>query len=236
MQHGTARGLPGSVARSQSLRAGKHRLHRVLGMQGILLGRAPEGDDRVADQLVDGRPVRLQDGQHFPEVFRHVGGEGLRPHRLGDRGEAADVGEKDRQRFARAADLGHLTAVYQFPHHLDRHVFGERLQRGKHLLLGVGQLTHLRELGSDRIMRVQVQALNPAAGVGQGFQRPAVGPRHHQGHEQRSQQRHERHTERDVAVPNQVAKKVGLRHDHSDPEGVFAERVGIKSGPPDLAT
>ena len=72
----------------------------------LLLGRAPEGHDRVADVLVERPPVaRHDDVGHRRQVLVQELEEHVRVELLRERGEAADVGEEDRQLALVAAEL-----------------------------------------------------------------------------------------------------------------------------------
>src|SRR6185369_16985093 len=58
-------------------------------------GHAEDGHDGVADELLDGPAVALDDAAHLGEVAGHHELEGLGVQAVSERGEAADVGEHD---------------------------------------------------------------------------------------------------------------------------------------------
>ena len=82
---------------------GDRRAHRAVGIIGMRDRRAPEGHDRVADELVERAAVLEDHLHHLGEVLAQELGDGVRPHRFGHRGEATDVAEEHRGGPALAA-------------------------------------------------------------------------------------------------------------------------------------
>src|ERR1700687_339391 len=84
---------------------GDRRLDCPVGVIAASQGRPPERHHRVADELVE-RPAVLEDhGDHLGEVLGEQAGDLVRAHLLGERGEAADVGEQDDDFALGAAEL-----------------------------------------------------------------------------------------------------------------------------------
>ncbi len=69
--------------------------HRPLGVVLVARRRAPDGHDRVADELLDRAAVALDDAPGQVEVAREQVADLLRVALLGERGEADHVGEED---------------------------------------------------------------------------------------------------------------------------------------------
>src|SRR5439155_9891519 len=74
----------------------------AVGVVRIRGRRAPQRQQPITDELVQRSPVLEDDLDHLGEVLVQQYGDRLRAQVLGQRGEAADVAEQDRQRAALA--------------------------------------------------------------------------------------------------------------------------------------
>jgi hypothetical protein len=71
----------------------------------VLVGRgdAESCYDRIADELLDGAAMALEDGAHFDEVALHDATESFGVEALAKLGRARDIGENDRDELAHLA-------------------------------------------------------------------------------------------------------------------------------------
>ena len=95
-------------------------------------GRVPERHDRVADVFVDRAAILLDDHGHRREVAAEQRGEALRVAlvALGERREATDVAEQNRELAALAAQLQGARAGGQPVDHHRRQIAAERVADG----------------------------------------------------------------------------------------------------------
>ena len=94
---------PIRACRPSSGRASRISHRRADGAQGVVLahlGNAEHGHHRVADELLDRPPVRLDDALHPLEVAGKQGTQGLGIRRLAQRRRAGDVAEQHGHRLA----------------------------------------------------------------------------------------------------------------------------------------
>ncbi len=100
------------VERAEALRRGRDGAERVV---IVVRGQAEDGEDGVADDLLDRPATRLEDQAHLVEVPGQELAQGLRVQSLTETGRALQVGRDDRHRPAdllgRAGCIQHGAAV-----------------------------------------------------------------------------------------------------------------------------
>ena len=104
-------------ARLDAVAQARHRVDqlergadRALGVVLVRDRRAPDGHDRVADELLDRAAVALDDLAREVEVARQRVADVLRVALLGERREADEVGEQDADELALRAALAGVPA------------------------------------------------------------------------------------------------------------------------------
>ena len=126
-----------------------HLRRRAHGAQRIVLvrDRDPEdGHHRVADELLDGSPMSLENRAEILEIPAHTGAQGFRIRRLAERGRPDEVAEEDRDDLALLAHGRSLGANRLQLGELD--VRGDRGREGR-VEATCAHLAHGRCAGGD---------------------------------------------------------------------------------------
>ena len=141
-------------------------------------GRVPDRHDRVADVLVDRAAGGLDGIGHHREVVaealrQHVGRE-----LLGERREAFDVREHQRQVDHLAAELGLLVRLVETSHEVNRYEFAHRPDDGLRALEAVH---HLVDVLDEAVVADRLEVEDAHAHGGTGDAREAAPQRDDRG-------------------------------------------------------
>src|SRR3954470_5546426 len=114
------------------------------------LRRAEEAHHAVADELIYGAALRMHRLRHLAEVaVQHVD-QRLGRHKLAARGEVADVGEKDADALALAAEPRLDVAREDLVHDLRADVAAERVAQRRALARMCDGIVHEAPAEGDR--------------------------------------------------------------------------------------
>ena len=105
---------PGGMVTEDPLHP-KRTPERALGVILVGDGRAKDHEDRVADELLDGPVVTERLLGEVLEDPRHEHLQLLRVEIVGDRGEADEVGEEDRDKPSLLVRGPHIESKYRWP-------------------------------------------------------------------------------------------------------------------------
>jgi hypothetical protein len=153
---------------------------------------------------------------HLAQVVAEELDEGVGFHGLGDRREAGDVREEDRQRLRAAPEDGLLARGEHRSHQILGHVGAERPEA---LLHAEERRVHLAYLAKPAVrdgLVAELEAPDLVHLVGKAAERPRDAVREPHGERDGQEEHAERDEQADHVVASNGVHEVGLRREHGD--------------------